>query len=214
MFNLKNLFCLILIFMCVIKNAVASLDVVKKSTAVYSETPFVHIKFKQKQLMELLGETKKSTGELFYSNKKMRIELKGEQNSTTLLTPGVITTLIYDSKRKPLQILTSKPTPHPLLDLLFGQKEKWDNFKITSTEEDTESVLKIVLEPKIAKNFPGLTKMSLNLNKKKNQISKLIYWDDLGNSTTYEFTSQKLKEKIDGSKFVLVPPKGLDVKNF
>jgi outer membrane lipoprotein-sorting protein len=211
---MKNLICLILISFFALNSTLASLETVKQSTASYAEAPYVHIKFKQKQLMELLRETKKSTGELFYSNKKMRIELKGEQNSTTLLTPGVITTVLYDTKRKPIQILTSKPTPHPLLDLLFGQKEKWDNFKITSTEIDTESVLQMTLEPKIPKNFPGLTKLSINLNKNKKQISKLIYWDDLDNSTTYEFTFQKIKDKIDGSKFILVPPKGLEVKSF
>lgn len=185
----------------------------KKMTKTYSHTPYVHVKFKQKQLMELLGDTKSAKGELFYSNKKLRIQLTGEQNSTTLFTPGVITSITYDEDSKPIQVLKSKPYPHPLLDLIFGEEKTWDDFEVTEIRRNTKSILEVQVSPKDAKKLPGIDRMDLTVNKKKNEIQKIVYWDEIGNQTTNEFVSQRKTDKVDGSKFVLVPPAGVEVKN-
>lgn len=191
----------------------SSIEELKKMTRTYSQSPYVHVKFKQKQLMELLGETKSSKGELFYSSKKLRIELKGEQHSTTLFTPGVITSISYDDENKAIQVLKSKPYPHPLLSLIFGEEKTWNDFTVTEVRRDTKNILEVQVSPKDPKKLPGIDRMDLTVNKKKSEIQKIIYWDEIGNETTNEFVSQKKSEKVDGTKFVLIPPAGVEVKN-
>lgn len=185
----------------------------KKMTREYSKPAYVHIKFKQKQLMELLGDKKSSKGELFYSSKKLRIELLGDQHSTTLFTPGVITSISYDENNRAIQVLKSKPYPHPLLNLIFGEENTWDDFEVTEIRRDNKSVLEVQIVPKDPKKLPGIDRMDLTVNKKKSEIQKIVYWDEIGNETTNEFITQKKSQKVDGTKFVLVPPAGVEVKN-
>ncbi len=185
----------------------------KKMTKSYSAAPYFQAKFKQKQIMELLGDSKTAKGELYYSKQKLRIELKGEQNSSTLFTPGVITSVTYDEKMNPVQVLSSKPYPHPLLSLIFGDEKAWDDFEVTEVKRNTKTVLEVQLSPKDAKKIPGIDRLEVTLNKKKSEIQKIIYWDDIGNETMNEFVSQKKSEKVDGAKFILVPPSGVEVKN-
>ena len=185
----------------------------KKMTRTYSKTPYLQAKFKQQQIMELLGDSKTSRGELYYSSQKLRIELEGEQNSVTLFTPGVITSISYDQKNKPTQVLKSKPYPHPLLSLMFGQEKTWDDFEITNTMRDTKSVLEVQVNPKDPKKLPGIDRIQITLNKKKSEIMKIIYWDEIGNKTTNTFVSQKKKDKVDGTKFILIPPAGVEVRS-
>jgi outer membrane lipoprotein-sorting protein len=185
----------------------------KLMTKGYSSTPYLQAKFKQKQIMELLGETKSSKGELYYSSQKLRVELEGEQNSVTLFTPGVITSITYDEKQKPVQVLRSKPYPHPLLSLMFGNEDTWDDFKITKTKKNTKSILEVEVKPKNPKELPGIERIEIILNKKKNEIQKITYWDDIGNQTSNEFMSQKKKDKVDGTQFILIPPAGVEVRN-
>lgn len=189
------------------------IEELKKMTKSYSESTYFQAKFRQKQIMELLGDSKTAKGELFYSKQKLRIELKGELNSTTLFTPGVITSVTYDEKMKPVQVLSSKPYPHPLLSLIFGDQKAWNDFEVTEIKKNNRSILELQLSPKDAKKIPGIDRLEVTLNKKKSEIIKIIYWDDIGNETMNEFVNQKKSEKVDGSKFILVPPKGLEVKN-
>ncbi len=185
----------------------------KEMTKSYSTTPYTHIKFRQKQIMELLGDSKSAKGELYFSSQKLRVELKGEQNSVTLFTPGVITSVSYDENGKPTQVLKSKPYPHPLLNLMFGNEKTWDDFEVTDLKRNSKTVLEVQLSPKDPKKLPGIDRIEITLNKKKHEIQKIIYWDEIGNQTTNEFTRHMKSEKVDGTKFILVPPTGVEVQN-
>lgn len=185
----------------------------KQMTKNYSTSPYVHAKFKQKQLMELLGELKSSKGELYFSAQKLRVELRGEVNSTTLFTPGVITSITFDEDMTPVQVLKSKPYPHPLLSLIFGDEKAWDDFEITEIIKNSKTKFEAQLSPKDPKKIPGIDRIEVVLNKKKFELQKITYWDDLGNQTTNEFVSQKKSTKVDGEKFVLIPPNNVEVKN-
>lgn len=209
------------LFLCIPPYSFAETEVVdltvieelKKMTRTYSKAPYTHIKFKQIQLMELLGETNTSKGNLYYSNKKLRIELTGDQRSVTLFTPGVITSISYDEKDKPVQVLKSKPYPHPLLNLIFAEEQTWNDFEVTETMKNNKTVLEVQVSPKDPSKLAGIDRIEISLNKKKSEIQKIIYWDEVGNKTSNEFVSQKKSEKVDGTKFVLVPPAGVEVRN-
>ncbi len=217
--NITNFF--ILFFVCfAFTNSIsaeeqdsASILELKKMTRMYSSTPYLQAKFKQKQIMELLGDSKSTRGELYYSSQKLRIELEGDQNTVTLFTPGVITSISYDAKNKPTQVLKSKPYPHPLLSLMFGLESTWDDFEITETFKNSKTLLEVQVKAKDPKKLPGIDRIEIALNKKKSEIIKIVYWDEIGNQTINTFVSQKKKDKVDGSKFILIPPPGVEVRN-
>ncbi len=191
-----------------------AIEELKKMTKHYSKTSYLVAKFRQKQIMELLGDVKSAKGTLYYSNQKLRIELQGtEQNSVTLFTPGVITSISYDKDSKPTQVLKSKPYPHPLLNLMFGDYKTWDKFEVTEIRTNNKTILDAQVIPKDAKELPGIDRIDIMINKKKSELVKIVYWDEIGNKTINTFASQKTKGKIDGTKFVLVPPQGVEVKN-
>lgn len=217
--SLKNFSLIILIGFSFLCSALAeeqdlsSIDELKKMTRTYSSTPYVQAKFKQKQIMELLGDSTNARGELYYSSQKLRIELEGDQNSVTLFTPGVITSISYDKDNKPTQVLKSKPYPHPLLNIMFGEEKTWDDFQITETLKNSKALLEVQVSPKDPKKLPGIDRILISLNKKKSELIKIVYWDEIGNQTINTFVSHKKKDKVDGSKFVLIPPSGVEIKN-
>lgn len=184
----------------------------KDVTSKYSATNYLKAKFNQIQILELLGEEKKSKGELFYSNKKLRIELQGENSSTTLFTPGVIVSLMYGPDKNPVQVIKSKPYPHPLINLIFGDAEVWNDFKIVKTHRNTSKETIVTVKPKRPVKLAGIEKIKINFNKKKLELKEISYWDDIGNETIYKFDKQSYLTKIDGTKFILVPPKGVEIK--
>lgn len=185
-------------------------DQLKNMTEVYSAETGLHSKFKRTQILSLLGETEESKGELFYSQKKLRMDFKGSNKSMVLITPQEIWNVTYDGD-KPESIIKSKPTPMPLLDLLFGDKSIWDKFDILNIHTNTESRIDVTLKPKRDSGITYVSRVRFNLDTKKNTVKKLIYWDDVDNETQMSFTYNKFKDKFKESLFKFNPPKDATV---
>lgn len=177
----------------------------KKTTEVYSSDTGLHSKFRRRQILSLLGETDTSRGELFYSKKRLRLNFDGNEKSMVLITPGEIWNVTYEGD-KPSNIIKSKPMPMPLLDLLFGDKNVWDKFEIHTVHLNNDGRLDVTLKPKSGSQISYVSRVRFDLNKKKNIVRKLTYWDDLDNETTMTFTFNKFKDKIDESLFKFTPP--------
>lgn len=186
----------------------------KAMTKLYSQVNFLHSKFTQKRTFELLGEVKKTKGELYYSHQKMRIDISGDENTMNLITPGVLWSVTLDKKsKKPIQILKGKPAAHPLLKLLFGNEAVWDDFKILKIVKNDKSQLTVILKPKSAKSMISISKIKFTIDKNRSIAKEITYWDDIENETYMYFTYNRFKDKPDGSKFTFNPPKGISVQN-
>lgn len=182
----------------------------KKTTEVYSKEKGFYAKFKRKQTLALLGEVDTAKGELFYSNKRLRLDLKGDDKSMVLITPEVIWNVSYD-EGEVSSIIKGKPVANPLLNLLFGDKDNWDNFKVSQVHLNGDRNIDVTLVPKNPKQLSYVAKVRFKLDKVKNVVKNITYWDDVDNETQMTFTYNKFKDKIDETKFKFTPPKGAEV---
>ena len=181
-------------------------DQLKQTTEIYSSDTGLYAKFKRTQILSLLGETENAKGELYYSKKRLRLDLNSKDKSMVLITPNEIWNVSYEDG-KPQNIIKSKPVPMPLLDLLFGDKNVWDKFQITNIHTNTESRIDVTLVPKRDAGVSYVSRVRFNLDTKKNIVKKLVYWDDVDNETSLTFTFNKFKDKMDESLFKFHPPK-------
>lgn len=182
----------------------------KSTTDVYSKETGLYAKFKRTQTLSLLEETDTAKGELHYSKKRLRLDLNGIDKSMVLVTPTEIWNVSYE-EGKPKNIVKSKPVPMPLLDLLFGDRDVWDKFQIIDIHTNTDSRMDVTLKPKKDSKISYVAKVRFNLDKKKNIVRKLTYWDDVDNETELTFTYSKFKNKMDESLFKFTPPQGANV---
>lgn len=182
----------------------------KQMTDLYSSETGLYSKFKRTQTLSLLGETDTAKGELYYSKSRLRLDLNGKEKSMVLITPSDIWNVSYEDK-KPQNIVRSKPVSMPLLDLLFGDKKIWDKFEIINVHLNTDSRMDVTLKPKKDAQISYVAKVRLNLDKKRNIVKKLTYWDDIDNETEMSFNYNRFKDKIDESLFKFVPPKDATV---
>ena len=185
----------------------------KKMTQEYSSVIFLKSKFKHTQISELLGDKKKSSGTLYYSKNKLRLELQGELNFMTLVTPEVVWNVSYDSKNKKIQqVIKSKPRKHPLLELLFGNPNRWDDFKISEIVKNTSKLIDVILIPQKRESLPGISKVRFKVGKKSLKTKEVTYWDDIGNEIQITFTSNTFNKTLDDSLFTFTPPQGIQIK--
>ena len=188
-------------------------ETLKKITQEYSSVTFLKSKFNHVQIFSLLDEKKKSSGTLYYSKNRLRLELQGELNSMTLITPKTLWNVNYHpGTQKIQQILKSKPVKHPLMELLFGDPQKWEDFKISEVVKNTSTLLDVVLIPKNPKTLQRISKVRFKVGKKSLKTKKVTYWDDIGNETQIIFTSTKFNKNYDESKFTFIPPQGIPIK--
>lgn len=186
------------------------MDSLKKTTDVYSKEKGFYSKFRRVQTLALLGETDTAKGELFYSNKRLRLDLKGNDKSMVLITPEVIWNVVYDGDDIS-SIVKGKPVSNPLLNLLFGDKSNWDNFKVEQIHLNGDRNIDVTLVPKDKKKISYVARVRFKLDKVKNVVKNLTYWDDIDNETQLSFTYNRFKDKIDEAKFKYTPPKGAQV---
>lgn len=182
----------------------------KQMTEIYSTDTGFYSKFKRTQILSLLGETDTARGELYYSKKRLRIEMNGSEKSMVLITPSDIWSVNYEGK-KPKNIVRSKPVAMPLLDLLFGDKNVWDKFEVVKIHLNSDSRMDVTLKPKKDAEISYVAKVRFNVDKKRNIVKKLTYWDDVDNQTEMSFILNKFKDKIDESLFKFTPPEGVPV---
>ena len=185
----------------------------KKMTQEYSSVIFLKSKFKHTQISELLGDKKKSSGTLYYSKNRLRLELQGELNVMTLVTPEVVWNVSYDSKNKKIQqVIKTKPRKHPLLELLFGDPNRWDAFKIFKIVKNTSKLIDVILIPQEKESLTGISKVRFKVGKKSLKTKEVTYWDDIGNEIQITFTSNTFNKPLDDSLFTFTPPQGIQIK--
>lgn len=179
----------------------------KTVTEKYSKETGLHSKFKRTSVLSLLGETESSKGELYYSKKRLRLEMNGKDKSMVLITPDEIWNVSYDEQDKITNIIKSKPISNPLINLLFGNKEDWDMFEVVSVHQNTDKRMDVTLKPKEGSKVSYVSKARFVLDKNRNIVKELTYWDDVDNKTEMRFTYNKFKNQISEQKFKFVPPK-------
>ncbi len=171
------------------------------------KTHALQAKVKKTTVLKLLETTQISNGEIAISKSRLKLTLSGDENSKLVITPKLLQ--IEDPPGNFLKS-TGKNSParnSEITDLLIKGRvtEKFHSTGVIGED--------YFFEPKKA-GSTTLKRLILNFGKELADISKIRYFDELGNEVTYEFTDVRFKSKaLPDSLFKMTIPKGASVTN-
>jgi len=158
---------------------------------------------------ETLGTSTKSEGQFYFSQGKLRLEMK-EPEKTVLVYDGKI--VWFESRADEDHIVVSKikskdlTKGNSLLAALFGKKDMLQTFKLKSSKKDGKSAAyHFVAKDKKAE----VQKLDILLSGK--DLKSVSYKDAVENRVTLEFSDMK-KGKLDSDKFTYKAPKHAEVQ--
>ncbi len=97
-----------------------------------------------------------------------------------------------------------------LLAFLFDDQNILKKFKVLKFEERKKEKT-YTLEPILREEFGDLIKLEIAIDEEEKEILKIKHWDELDNTTEFQFSKIKKDIKIDKKKFEYKPPKSAEV---
>jgi len=194
----------------------SAIGFLQKSIAKYNTATSVQSQVNKKVFIAYLEEAKSSDGKLFYSKKKMRLELTGEEKSLIVMTKDTIwleTSGVSDDDKPQVTKIVSKELSRQSrapITLIFGQSTLLNEFKLKS-DSVKDGVRHISVVPKDPKKWKDLQVFFAEVNIKTGIINVAQYEDELGNRTTFKFTDTKFNAELDKKTFDYKPPKDAEV---
>ena len=179
----------------------------------------VEIKIKKENYIDAMEETRVSKGTLYFSNGRLRLELKKPEEFLMVLKDGVIwmennLPKEFGSGRQvvKMKVSGSLKKRHGLLALVFDNKTLWEQMtlnKKTNKKTPKGRETHFFLEPKSPEKFSGITRLNVVMaGTSKKRVKKIEYWDALDNRTSYEFLKIKKRRKMNSRLFEYKPPEG------
>jgi len=180
----------------------------------------VKMKVKKSVHMDLLDQDKESSGMLYYSKGKIRLEIKKPHESLLIMNQKIIWMVnqLPEEFGGELQVtkITSKATSQKskaTLALLLSDEKVWKNFFVKKSEK-TKNKSTFWLSPVESSELIDVKKVHLKLDTKNKKIEEIGYWDDIGNITRFKFSSIKFNTKMKKEIFNYVPPKNAEVTEY
>lgn len=164
----------------------------------------------------LLGKSKKSTGQLFFSKGQLRMDLREPEPMTVVMGKDVIWVENRAEGFSQPQVTkvdqSGRSEKNALLAFLFGNKKIWLDFDVVGTKKQDEEIV-IELKPKKPAQYPDAVKMRVTVSPQQKQILQFTHWDEIENKVSYKFSSIKFK-KIAQKKFVYTPPADAQITEY
>lgn len=184
----------------------------------YKVAKAIKMAVKKSVYLDLLEETKKSSGHLYFSRGRLRLDIEKPEQSMLLLADDYIwmENRMGEGDDRVIQVTKMKTSKdlkksNALLAFLFGDEAAWEKFKVLSVVS-SDSGQKFTLRPNKNNNLTEITKVEILINKKEKQLLSIIYWDELDNRTQYEFDNIDFEVHLKSDVFKYSPPKKADVQ--
>jgi hypothetical protein len=164
--------------------------ILEDMTLTYSQVPYMKNSFDRKEVSQLLGTEKKTTGDIEYSLKKIRINFK--RGTKALFIRGEKEFWHVGEDGEVLTGAVTKAVPNIFVSI-FSDPKIWKTLGTKHISVPEKNIANIEVDPN--GKFPNVEKMQLKIDTSKRTLLELSYIDDIGNSTEIIFNSNRFYGK-------------------
>lgn len=193
----------------------ATLNTLSRSFAELKEYKLVEM-LVEKSFSSEISEPKSSSGKLYFSRGKVRLEIKEPKKSLMVLANDDIWFEEYPREKGPAQVSHAKAKKakesSALLAVLFGESTIWKELQLLKTWKE-KGIVYFSLKPKDSKRLEVID-LVIGLSEDINQIAAISYADELANKTEFKFNRVKFIDEFRPKLFRYSPPKGAVVTRF
>ncbi|MBY0384037.1 outer-membrane lipoprotein carrier protein LolA [bacterium] len=200
----------------------SEVDLLKKVDGKYLAAKTVTMNVNKTDKTAALEQTKSSEGTLKMKKGKFRLELESADASkekSMIIVDGknlwYVTPPLKDVKNSKTQVvktnLVDKKNKTQSLLRVLTEGGVFRFFEVTKSVEQEDMVI-YFLKP--SKPSPEMQKAQMLVDKNKQVIAQLKYWDALENETTYQFTSVTFDQSLKEDLFKYAPPKDAQVSQY
>jgi outer membrane lipoprotein-sorting protein len=199
-----------------------SVELLKKIDGKYLNAKTISMNVNKTDKLSALDQTKNTEGTLQMKKGKFRLELQtvdDEKEKSFVIVDGknlwLVTPALKDFKNSKTQVaktsLKDKKNKSQSLLRILTEGGVFGFFNVTSTV-DTDELVTYFLKPN--KDNKEMTKAQIIIDKEKQVIAQLKYWDPLQNETSYQFTKVEFDKPIKDEIFNYIPPKNAQVTQY
>jgi len=192
------------------------LKALRSLDAHYKKVSSASMKVEKTLILGLLGQERKSTGQAWMSQGRLRMELGGSDKTLLVVNKSSLWAVTYppeEFKDAALQVIkgdlkSKKARSQGVLGLLT-QGGILKVFKPTGIQVLASGDLTYFLQPE--KSQTDFTRAQLKVSGDHKKILSLRYWDERDNETNFEFSDIAFGKKVDDKLFTFDPPANADV---
>lgn len=169
-----------------------------------------------REVFQALTEKKlQASGTFLVSQGRMRMELEAPDKSVIVLNGPNLWLATYlpeefGGKCQVTKLKTNKlGKAATWLAVVFGQRNAWKEFKVTENKQSGD-LNQITLAP-LDDKATEISKLELRVDFKNRELKGVTVWDELENTTAYEFSKSSFNVKYKASAFEFKPPKDAEV---
>lgn len=172
-----------------------SQDILKDMTLTYSNVEYMKTDYEKSEVSELLGDTKKTKGQIEYSKGRIRIEEDSKAKNIFIKNKKKFWHL--QEKNQVLTGSTKSAVP-TVFELMFEDPKVWDDLASNIVGKNGDEVdLKITVDGKI----PNIKILNVTVNTVKRRFEKISFTDDIGNQTSLNFKKTRFFRKAPDERF-------------
>jgi len=198
------------------KKPASAVLVLKEVSKKYRSSKLVKIETDKKVTSELLGKTTTYQGEIYLSQGKFRWENEKPDQTLLLFDGDTIWNVQYPPKDLGGQVQVAKAKldkntkSQILISTLIGKEPIDKNFKIINEKTESEK-LSVELQP--LSGDLRVKDLSMEVDLKSKQITKISYKDDVDNTTEIQLKKTEFISKENKDLFKYKIPKDAQVTN-
>ncbi|MEA2568630.1 MAG: outer rane lipoprotein carrier protein [Acidobacteriota bacterium] len=183
-------------------------QVIKKVQQQQKKTTTLQATFKQEKELALLSKPEVSTGTFIYAKPNNVLwNYAAPKRVQMLITGGVLTTYYPDlNKAEKIEVKRFEDQIFKYMGASGAIDELGRYFNFTFTDRAIEPGYILDLQPKSAAIAKRVKHIRIWIDKKTYLTNKVEYTEGDGDITRYEFTSIRVNESIDQSRFTLNLP--------
>lgn len=188
----------------------------KTLTTRYRTAKSVTMKVAKTLKLGLLGEERKSSGQMTIAHGQLRLELEGAEKTLLVVNKKNLWAVTFppaEFKDAVVQVIkadtASTKAKSQALTGLLGASEFSKSFKATAVQTTDKGEVNYFLQP--VKEQADFKRAQVRVSKDGKTIVELKYWDERDNETSFEFSDAIFGKKADPKLFHYDPPANADV---
>jgi outer membrane lipoprotein-sorting protein len=184
----------------------------------YQSAASISMKVSKTLKLGLLGQERKSSGDMWMSKGRLRMELAGSEKTLLVINKKDLWVVTFPSaefKDAAVQVIkgetsSKKARSQAMAGLLMhGGFLKY--FKPTGVQTLPSGELQYFMQP--LQDSSDFKRAQMTVSKDQKKIVELRFWDDRDNETSLAFSDVVFGKKVKDSFFKYVPPSNADVMN-
>jgi len=184
----------------------------------YGKAKSLQMKVNKKVFYAAMETEKNFSGNLFASKGNIRLEFLVPARSIMLVNKTEIWAVSFPSgeeaknpgKPEVIHIASKKGKTQQAISALLGGDDLLKTFSILGKTDEKGKKVRYRLKPK--SKIDEIEKIEIVVDKKREIISLVEYWDEIENKTTYELTEVTFNKKLSDKLFTYTPPVGVKVE--